>query len=294
MTEARLPPLNALRAFLVAARHQSFSRAAVELHVTHGAVSRQVRSLEDHLGVALFERQVRKVSLTAEGQQLFADTAPAMDQIGAAARALMVRAPARAVRINARTSFSVRWLIPRLPDFVAHYPGIEPQLVTSLLPPDKAPEPFDIAIRRGVDGWPPAVKAQPFLEDELMVVAAPSLLKTKPIVEAKSLAQHTLLVCRTRKPDWDDWKAHVGLSRLRPTQRLQLDHSHIMLQAAIDGLGFAITASSLLGTDVAQGRLVCPLPDLRMPLPPMYYGRAPGVGRETHLFAEWLDRQAAH
>jgi LysR family glycine cleavage system transcriptional activator len=293
MTEARLPPLNALRAFLVAARHLSFSRAAVELNVTHGAVSRQVRSLEDHLGVALFERQVRRVSLTAEGQQLFADSAPAMDQIAAAARALMVRAPARAVRINARTSFSVRWLIPRLPDFVAHHPGIEPQLVTSLLPPDKAAEPFDIAIRRGVEGWPPAVRAQPFLEDELVVVAAPSLLKARPIVEAKSLAQHTLLVCRTRKPDWDDWKAHVGLSRLRPARRLQLDHSHIMLQAAIDGLGFAITAASLLGTDVAQRRLVCPLPGLRMPLPPMYYGHAPGVGREAHLFAEWLDRQAA-
>jgi LysR family glycine cleavage system transcriptional activator len=293
MTEARLPPLNALRAFLAAARHLSFSRAAVELNVTHGAVSRQVRSLEDHLGVALFERQIRKVSLTAEGQQLFADTAPAMDQIGAAARALMVRAPVRAVRINARTSFAVRWLIPRLPDFVAHHPGIEPQLVTSLLPPDKASEPFDIAIRRGVEGWPPAVEPQPFLEDELVVVAAPSLLRTKPIVEAKSLAQHTLLVCRTRKPDWDDWKAHVGLARLRPARRLQLDHSHIMLQAAVDGLGFAITARSLLGTDVAQRRLVCPLPGLRMPLPSMYYGRTPGVGRETHLFAEWLDRQAA-
>ena len=293
MVSAKLPPLNALRAFLVAARHQSFSRAAQELNVTHGAISRQVRGLEEFLGVQLFERQIRKVLLTAEGQQLYAETSPAMEQIGAAARALMVRAPPRAVRINSRTSFSVRWLIPRLPDFVAHYPGIEPQLFTSLASPDKAPEPFDIAIRRGVEGWPPAVKAQPFLEDELVVVAAPSLLKKKPIVEAKSLAQHTLLVVKTRKQDWDDWKMHVGLPRLRPAQRLQLDHSHIVLQGALDGLGFAVTATSLLGTDVAQGRLVCPLPDLRMPLPPMYYGCAPGVGRETHLFAEWLDQQAA-
>jgi LysR family glycine cleavage system transcriptional activator len=289
----RLPPLNALRAFLVAARHLSFSRAAQELNVTHGAISRQVRGLEEFLGVALFERQVRQVALTAEGQQLYAETAPAMEQIAAAARSLMVRAPARTVRINARTSFSVRWLIPRLPDFVARHPGIEPQLVTSLAPPEKSPEPFDIAIRRSVEGWPTAIKAQPFLEDELIVVAAPSLLKKKPIVEPKSLAQHTLLVCRTRKQDWDDWKAHVGLGRVRPVQRLQLDHSHIMLQAAVDGLGFAITARSLLGTDVAQGRLVCPLPGLRLPLPAMFYGCAPGVGRETHLFAEWLDRQAA-
>jgi len=288
-----LPPLNALRMFLAAARHLSFSRAAVELHVTHGAVSRQVRALEDHLGVALFERQVRQVSLTVEGQQLFAETAPAMEQIGVAARAVMVRAPARAVRINARPSFAVRWLIPRLPDFVAHHPGIEPQILTSLASPEKAPEPFDIAIRRDVEGWPKAVRAQPFLADELMVVAAPSLLKQKPIVDARSLAQHTLLVIKTRKQDWDDWKTHVGLPRLRPAGRLQLDHSHIVLQAAVDGLGFAITAHSLLGTDVAQGRLVCPLPELRMPLPPMYYGCAPGVGRETQLFADWLDTQAA-
>ena len=293
MVSAKLPPLNALRAFLVAARHQSFSRAAQELNVTHGAISRQVRGLEEFLGVQLFERQIRKVLLTAEGQQLYAETSPAMEQIGAAARALMVRAPPRAVRINSRTSFSVRWLIPRLPDFVAHYPGIEPQLFTSLASPDKAPEPFDIAIRRGVEGWPPAVKAQPFLDDALVVVAAPSLLKKKPITAARSLAQHTLLVVKTRKQDWDDWKMHVGLPRLRPAQRLQLDHSHIVLQGAVDGLGFAVTATSLLGTDVAQGRLVCPLPDLRMPLPPMYYGCAPGVGRETHLFAEWLDQQAA-
>jgi LysR family glycine cleavage system transcriptional activator len=216
-----------------------------------------------------------------------------MEQIAAAASALMVRAPARTVRINARTSFAVRWLIPRLPDFVAHYPGIEPQLFTTLLPPEKAPEAFDIAIRRGVEGWPSAVKAQPFLDDELMVVAAPSLLKTKPIADARGLAQHVLLVCKTRKQDWDDWKAHVGLPRLRPARRLQLDHSHIVLQAAVDGLGFAITAGSLLGTDVAQGRLVCPLPGLRMPLQPIYYGCAPGVGRETHLFAGWLDQQAA-
>jgi len=293
MVSTKLPPLNALRAFLVAARHQSFSRAAVELNVTHGAISRQVRGLEEFLGVALFERQVRKVVLTEEGQQLFAETSPAMEQIGAAARALMVRAPARTVRINARPSFAVRWLIPRLPDFVAHYPGIAPQLSTTLLPPEKAPEAFDIAMRRGVSGWPSSIKAQPFLEDELVVVAAPSLLKKKPILEAKSLAQHTLLVCKTRKQDWDDWKMHVGLPRLRPAARLQLDHSHIMLQAAVDGLGFALTARSLLGMDVKQGRLVCPLPALRMSLEPIYYGSAPGVGRETHLFAAWLDRQAA-
>ncbi|MBS0537254.1 MAG: LysR family transcriptional regulator [Proteobacteria bacterium] len=293
MPAGSLPPLNALRMFLVAARHLSFSRAAVELNVTHGAVSRQVRALEEHLGVALFERQVRQVSLTVEGRQLYAETQPAMEQIAAAARGVTGRAPTRGVRINSRTSFSVRWLIPRLPDFVARHPGIAPQLITSLAAPDKAPEPFDIAIRRDLGGWPSGVKAQPFLEDELLVLAAPSLLKKKPIAEPKALAQHTLLVVKTRNQDWDDWKAHIGLPRLRPAARLQFDHSHIVLQAAVDGLGFAIVARSLLGADVAQGRLVCPLPGLRLPLAPMCYGCAPGIGRETLVFAEWLDRQAA-
>ncbi|HTR84619.1 MAG TPA: LysR substrate-binding domain-containing protein [Reyranella sp.] len=292
MKIAPFPPLNALRVFLVAARHLSFTRAAVELSVTHGAVSRQVRGLEDHLGVALFERQVRKVVLTAQGQQLFAEIGPAMDQIGAAAQALMVKAPTRAVRINVRPSFTVRWLIPRLPDFVARHPGIEPQLLTSTLPPDRSPESFDIAIRRSLDGWPSAFDVRPFLDDDLVIVAAPSLLKKRPVKEPKSLAQHVLLVCSTRKQDWDEWKMHVGLSRLRPARRLQLDHLHIVLQAAVDGLGVALTPVSLLGKDVEAGRLVCPLPNLRKPLEPIYRGVARDAGRETLLFADWLTRQA--
>ena len=293
MASSELPPLNALRTFLVAARHLSFSRAAIELSVTHGAVSRQVRSLEAFLGVALFERQIRKVSLTAEGQQLYAETRPALEQIGTAARALMARAPARTVRINARPSFTVRWLIPRLPNFVAHHPGIEPQLHTSTLPPEKAPEAFDVAIRRGVVGWPAACKVEPFLEDELILVAAPALLQARPVTDAGSLAAHVLLSCRTRKQDWDEWKMQVGQPRLRPARRLQFDHQHFVLQAAVDGLGVALTPRSLLGTDVAAGRLVCPLPGLTLPLQPIYYGRAAAPSRETQLFADWLDSQGA-
>src|SRR6185437_8719478 len=120
-----------VRAFVAAARRQSFTRAAAELHVTHSAVSRQIKGLEAHLGVALFERRVRQVTLTAEGQRFYAEAAAGLAQIGAAALALMARAPSRAVRISVRPSFAVRWLIPRLPAFVEQYPGIEPQIVIS-------------------------------------------------------------------------------------------------------------------------------------------------------------------
>jgi len=278
--------------FLVAARHLSFTRAAIELNVTHGAVSRQIKSLEDFLGLSLFERHTRQVSLTVEGQQLFAETAPALDQIGSATRALMVRAPVRAVRINVRPSFAVRWLIPRLSDFVAEYPGIEPQVVTSTRAPDKAREAFHIAIRRGLEGWPPSLNVRPFLEDELLVVGAPSLLKAPPLTRPESLSSHILLISKTRKQDWDDWKKHLGMTRLKVAGRLQFDHLHFVLQAAVDSLGFALAPTSLLANDVTSGRLVSPMPDLRLPLKPYYYGVSPDAGPETHLFVRWLGEQA--
>ncbi|HZY52143.1 MAG TPA: LysR substrate-binding domain-containing protein, partial [Reyranella sp.] len=234
-----------------------------------------------------------QVSLTVEGQQLYAETRPALEQIAAAACAVTVRSPVRAVRINVRPSFAVRWLIPRLPDFVARHQGIEPQVLTSTLKPDHATEPFDIAIRRGVEGWPPTLKVQPFSTDELVLVAAPSLLKAKPITSAKSLAAHVFLACKTRKSDWDEWKMQVGQPKLRPARRLQFDHVHFVLQAAVDGLGFALTPRSLLGTDVAAGRLVCPLPGLTLPLQSIYYSRPANPSRETQLFADWLDTQGA-
>jgi LysR family glycine cleavage system transcriptional activator len=287
----RMPPLNAVRAFVAAARHQSFTRAAAELHVTHSAVSRQIKSLEQHLGVALFERRVRQVSLTLDGQQFFEEAEAALNQIGAAAHALMARAPARAVRINVRPSFAVRWLIPRLPGFVAQYPGIEPQVVTSTRTPDQVVDSFDVAIRRGLAGWPAAIQINPFLEDELLVVGAPSLFDAHPVTEPRSLAAHVLLSAKTRKEDWGDWKKHVGMPRLKPAGHLQFDHLHFVLQAAVDGLGFAAAPASLIAHDLASGRLLCPLPALRMALSRYYYCIAPDAAPEAQFFAEWLENE---
>ena len=289
---SQLPPLNAVRAFLAAARRLSFTLAADDLHVTHGAISRQVRSLEDYLGMPLFERRVRQVRLTAAGQQFLAEAGPALDQIAMAARQLMARAPVRAVRINVRPSFAVRWLIPRLSDFVAQYPGIEPQVVTSTAHPDAGGAPFDIAIRRGLDGWPASLAVHPFLEDEGLLVGPPRLMRT--VVEPEARASLALLSSKTRKADWDDWKKHAGIVRLRPKRQIYFDHLHFVLQAAIDGLGFTIAPASLLSNDLADGRLACALPQLRLPLARYYYGMAPSASREAQLFSRWLDGQAQH
>lgn len=285
----REPPLNAVRAFAAAARHLSFTQAAQELHVTHGAISRQVKSLEAFLGVALFERRVRQVVLTAEGRQFFAEAGPALAQIGAAARALRADPPAPAVRINVRPSFAVRWLIPRLPSFALHCPGIEPQVVTSTIDPEQAAGGFDIAVRRGRAGWPASMPLQPFLEDEVLVVGAPALLRTRPLDDPKALVAHVLLSAKTRRDDWEAWKKRFGAPRGRPAGRLQFDHLHFVLQAAVDGLGIALAPTSLIAHDLAAGRLLAPLPTLRMPLERYYYGLAPDAPAEARQVAQWFE-----
>lgn len=287
----RLPPLNAVRAFAVAARHQSFTRAALELHVTHSAISRQIKALEAHLGVDLFERKTRQVHLTAAGHQFQAQVAPALDQIGAAAQSLRGRTPSCAVRVNVRPTFAVRWLIPRLPAFVAKYPDIEPHVMTSTLAPDQALEEFDLAIRRSTKGWPPAMQLHPFLEDEVLVVGSPALFANRPVTEPQSLASHVLLLSTSRGNDWENWKRHVNAPGLNPASCLRFEHLHFVLQAAVDGLGFALAPISLIAHDIASGRLMCPLPESRMALSRYYFGLSPNAAPETQHFMEWLMEQ---
>ena len=287
----RLPPLNAVRAFVAAARHQSFTRAAIELHVTHSAVSRQVKSLETHLGLPLFERRIRQVLLTPAGQAFFTEAANALAQIASAAAALRQTTAPRAVRINVRPSFAVRWLIPRLPDFVAQHPGIEPRVETSTAQPANAIDSFDIAIRRGLQGWPPSIQVQGFLPDEALLVGAPALLAEHPVTTARALTAHVLMSARTRNADGDDWQRKAGVARLKPAGRLMFDHLHLVLQAAVDGLGLVVAPVSLVRHDLASGRLVAVLPDVRVPLEGNYYGLAPGAGAEALVFVEWLVRQ---
>ena len=251
---------------MAAARHQSFTHAALELHVTHSAISRQIKALEAHLGVDLFERKTRQVLLTAAGHQFHAQVGPALAQIGAAAQSLRGDAGLRSVKINVRPSFAVRWLIPRLPGFVAQHPDIEPQVITSTLAPDHATETFDLALRRGPRGWPPGMQVQPFLEDEALVVGAPALFAQRPVTRPEALSAHVLLLSKSRSKDWEGWKKQVNAPTLQPASCLQFDHLHFVLQAAVDGLGFAVAPVSLITHDLASGRLVSPLPTLRLPL----------------------------
>jgi LysR family glycine cleavage system transcriptional activator len=284
----QLPPLNAVRAFAVAARHQSFRLAAEELHVSHSAVSRHIKLLEEYLGVLLFERRIRQSVLTPAGQRFYEQVSAGLSQIANAAAALKQHASLPTVKINVRPSFAVLWLTPRLADFVAQHPGIKPQVITQTQAPDQARDGFDVVIRRGRDDWAPAIEARPLFEDELLLVAAPSLIERLPLEDLTSLSRHTLLTVKARREDWHNWAMHFGQSQSATQVTRQFDHMHLALQAAVDGQGIALCPTSLLGTHLSSGRLICPLPELRLPLPRYYYGVAPDVTAQTRVFVEWM------
>jgi LysR family transcriptional regulator, glycine cleavage system transcriptional activator len=284
----RLPPLNAVRAFTASAQHLSFTKAALELHVTHSAISRQIKMLESHLGVALFERKTRQIHLTPAGSQFYSQVSPALEKIGAAAQSLKALIPTRAVRIHVRPTFAVRWLIPRLAGFVAKHPNIEPQVITSTLPPNQAVGEFDLAIRRSATGWPADMQMHSFLEDEVLLVGSPDLFTRLPVSDLSSLTSHVFLQAKSRSHDWDNWKKKINFPDLEPSGKLQFEHLHFVLQAAVDGLGFALAPTSLIAHDMAAGRLISPFPQLRMPLNRYYFAVSPKARPETQLLAEWL------
>lgn len=283
-----LPPLNAVRAFAVAARHQSFSLAAEELHVSHSAVSRHIKLLEEHLGVLLFERRIRQSLLTPAGQRFYEQVSAGLAQIADAAAVLKQQASLPTVKINVRPSFAMLWLAPRLEDFIAQHPDIKPQVITQTQAPDHARDGFDVVIRRGRDDWAPAIEARALFEDELVLVAAPALIERLPLEDLTALSQHTLLTAKARREDWHNWALHFAQSQSATQVTRQFDHMHRVLEAAVDGQGIALCPTSLLGTHLASGRLICPLPELRMPLPRYYYGVAPDVTEATRVFVEWL------
>ncbi len=256
--EPRLPPLNALRAFEAAARLGSFTAAAEVLHVTHGAVSRQVRSLEDWLGIALFERKGRRVWLTGPGREYLQAVQSSFDTIVAATRRLAETGAKRQIAIDALPTFTMHWLLPRLTRFQMRYPAVELRLTTSDSPLSGAVGGFDIAIRRGPQDWPGCV-AQEFLVENEIPVCSPALLKRIPLAEVHDLARHTLLSSNGRAHSWERWLSAAGVPDLTSAARQQFDHFYLTLQAAVDGLGVALGPRPVIDDELASGRLVAPL-----------------------------------
>ncbi len=268
MTANPLPPLNAIRAFEAAARHGSFVEAAKDLHVTHWAVGKQIRLLEDWHGVALFERRARGVALTDHGADLLTDVSAALARLTSATGRLrspeLSRRVSGIVRVNMLSSFALRWLLPRLSQFQESYPNVEVRLSTTSRKLRYVGAAFDIGVRSGVEHGP-GIRSETLMPDRRLPVCSPEILRDRPVETPRDLRRHVLLHSTTTRPAWPQWLSAAGASDLAPVRHLELDHVYLTLQAAVDGLGIALASMPLVEADIAAGRLVCPItsPELR-------------------------------
>lgn len=254
----KLPPLAALRAFEAAARHLSFQKAAGELSVTPTAISHQIRLLEDFLGLPLFERHVRRVSLTRAGLHLFPVLKDGFDAFERAIAELYPQNRRQAVTVTATTLFTARRLVPALSTFRKLYPQFELRLHASDEPVDLESGIADIAVRYGRGPYP-GLEAEPLCQERFGVVCSPSLGIARP----EDITQAPLIHAEWRmrslpQPDWSLWSRMAGLSGLDTARGLRFtDESHA-IQAAIAGQGVAIGSLVLLEDELARGVLVHP------------------------------------
>ncbi len=247
-----LPPLNALRAFEAAARELSFKRAAAELHVTQGAISHQVRALEQALGLKLFVRLHRALRLTEAGARYLPAVRASFDALDAATRALATKRGAAKLRVSVLPSFAASWLVPRLGAFRAKHPRIDLTLHSSAALVDLARDPVDVAIRYGAGDYP-GLHVEPLMRDAIAPVASPRLRLTKP----EQLRRHTLLHDGA-SAGWRDWLAAAGVRNVDAERGLVFEDSAQLVQAAVAGHGVALARLRLADADLRAGRLVQP------------------------------------
>ena len=255
-----LPPLNAIRAFDAAARFGSFAKAANELHVTHWAVGKQIRLLEDWLGFPLFRRRPRQVVLTDEGAELAREVSSALSKLSGAVKKLRnsgtIDRASGTVRISVPTSFALRWLIPRLSQFQQAFPDITVRIMTTSRKLRYIGSASDLGIRLSPDR---ALRSVKLMADRRLPACSPELLRVRQIATVQDLRGHTLLHSKTTSSAWSEWLALAGAPQLRPAQHMEFEHVHLQLEAAVNGLGIALASLPLIQDDLATGRLTCPI-----------------------------------
>lgn len=287
----RLPPLNALRAFEAAARHLSFTRAAGELNVTQAAISHQVKALEERLGLSLFRRVNRGLLLTEEGQSLFPVIRDALDTLADGVERVRQRETRGMLTVSVLPSFAVKWLVPRLSHFQDRHPDIDLRISASERLVDFARDAIDIAVRFGRGFWP-GLRVDRLFREAFTPVCSPAL--ARQLKEPADLARVVLLeedmLLTPELPTWRDWLAAAGVGNVDPSRGPRFSHTHIMLQAAIDGRGVALSQVVLAADDLAAGRLVAPFA-LRLPTDYAHYVVGPSVTADrpkVKAFREWM------
>lgn len=283
----RLPALAALRTFEAAARYESFSRAAAELFVTHGAVSHQMRALEEELGQLLFERRGKRVMLTTNGRLYAERVRDALLQIADATRALQASNREKRLTISTMPSFAARWLTPRIGSFIEQHSELEVELLSSNTLVDFGAEEVDVALRMG-GGQYPGLYVERLLDDVFFPVCSPDFNGGRLPELPAHMAGMPLL--RGEGDPWKPWFEAAGLDWQEPTKGLLLQDSSLLLQAAAEGQGIALIRSSLAYNDLLSGRVVR-LFNVSIPCPWLLHFVCTHASLETskvQAFRHWL------
>lgn len=295
--------LGHLRAFEAVARHLNFRAAADELSLTQSAVSRQIQSLEEDVGLPLFLRHTRAVELTDAGAQLLRAVLPSLERMDSAVRLIRRGAGRKSVTISTWASFASMWLIPRLEDFQNAHPDIDIRIDASDVTVDMETTDVDVAVRYAQPAQVPAHAIRLFGE-QLTPVASPWLLKSsQPLKTAKDIVHFGLIETsyshRTPNLEWLTWRRWLDthdFKTMEPKRWLYFNYAHQIAQAALTGQGLALARMPLVADSLASGDLVEILPHMRLESPMAYWliiGPRAAARPEIQAFCDWLQAQAA-
>lgn len=289
----KLPPLNALKAFEAAARHESFTKAASELSVTQGAVSQQVKALEDLLGFQLFLREPQGLQLTAAAREYLEVVRDAFDRIALGTSKITRQHKSAILTVSTSPDFAAKWLVHRLGRFSEQHPEIDLRISASLDHVDFAREDIDLAVRHGQGGWP-GLDGVKMFKEMLFPVCSPHLLGSKKLpLRAQDVLRYPLLH-HNDHTGWSHWLKGVHIKADKPLQGLVFNRDSLLIDAAISGQGMALSRTTLCAWDVLQGRLVVPFQQ-SLTLQSSYWIVAPKLTAEMpkiSKFRSWLIAEA--
>jgi LysR family glycine cleavage system transcriptional activator len=287
-----LPPLNTLKAFEAAARHESFTRAAEELCVTQGAISQQVKALETELGIQLFKRERQGLIITTAGREYLNVVRTALDHIAAGTDRLLKHQHSGVLTVSTSPDFAAKWLVPRLSIFTEAHPEIELRISATVPRVDFAREDVDVAVRHGDGAWDGLHLAR-LCTEELFVVCSPRLSRRKQMRHPRDVLKFPLLHMDSRK-DWAKWFDAAGVAVDKELQGPILNRASMLIDAAMDGQGFALARTALASWDLLNGRLARPFPQA-LPLSNLYWIVCPitmAAVPKIATFRNWLLAQA--
>jgi LysR family glycine cleavage system transcriptional activator len=296
----RLPPLNALRAFEVVARHMSVTKASEELAVTPAAVSHQIKTLEDHLGLSLFERTKGTLLLSDAGQAILPGIRDGFDRFDSALEAVENLGDSGVLTVSVAPSFAAKWLLPRLDQFQSAYPDIDVRVAASMTLTDFQRDGVDIAIRYGAGRYP-GLHVERLLDEAVFPVCSPKLLSGSTALDTPD-ALKNLTLLHDDSPDddpscptWPMWLKAAGVTDVDGTRGPRFNQSSLVVEAAVLGRGVALGKSLLAAVDLAEGRLVKPF-GAAVTVDFAYFIVCPPpklVLRKVSLFCDWLRAQAS-